>query len=108
MGINQKDERQELKRKLEEQERILDRLYNGIYINIMQALRISNNALAELSKMDNATEACRLAVKAGTHVQSQTAINGIGTIMKIIEQEFQIHLLLEYFENLDNDETLDG
>lgn len=69
---------------------------------------MSNNALAELSKLDNATEACRLAVKAGTHIQSQTAINGIASIMKIIEQEFQIHLLLEYFEKLDNSEPLDG
>jgi hypothetical protein len=52
--------------------------------------------------MDDSLESCSMATKAGAHTQAKVAIDGVKSIMAVDEHLYQIHVLIEYFEGLEN------
>lgn len=103
MGLKDKQQREEYREKLKKQEQNLEILMEQIYINAMRAINISNKVLATASMMDSPTKACSMVVKSGACKQAQLAFNGIRAYVIIMNHLYQFHILLEYFEGLEEE-----
>jgi hypothetical protein len=57
--------------------------------------------------MDDPLKACSTAIKAGAHTQARAAMQGVSTYIAISDHLYQFHVLIEYFENLDDDDDGD-
>ncbi|WP_242049115.1 hypothetical protein [Planktothrix sp. FACHB-1365] len=53
--------------------------------------------------MNDALKACGMLTKAGAHTHGKQALDGIKTIMAVDEHLYQFHVLIEYFENLEEE-----
>ena len=78
-----------------------------IFANSMRAINISNKVYATACLMDDALEACAMAIKAGAHIQTKAAIQGISAYIAIMNHLYQFHILIEYFEGLEEEEEED-
>lgn len=74
-----------------------------IFANAMRAINISNKVLATASMMDSPTKACSMVVKSGAHRHTTAAIQGITAYIAIMNHLYQFHVLIEYFEGLEED-----
>jgi hypothetical protein len=55
--------------------------------------------------MDDSLEACAMATKSGAHTQAKASIQGISAYIDIMNHLYQFHILIEYFENLEEEES---
>ncbi len=103
MGLKDKQQREEFKESLQKQRQHLEILSEQIYANAMRAINIANKSLATASMMDDPLKACSVAIKAGVHTQAKTAIEGAKAYVAINENLYQFHILIEYFEGLEEE-----
>ena len=54
--------------------------------------------------MDDPLKACSVAVKSGAHIQAKAAMQGVSAYIAIMNHLHQFHILIEYFENLEEEE----
>jgi hypothetical protein len=104
MELNKAEQRREYKENLEKQRRNLEILMDQVFANSMRAINLSNKVYANCCLMDDALEACSVAIKAGAHIQAKAAIQGISAYIAIMNHLYQFHILIEYFENLEEEE----
>ena len=104
MGIKDEKNRAEYRESLEIQQQQLKILRELIHQNTIRSLRISTQVYAQASAMDDSLAACELCTKSGAHTQAKAAIQGVNSIMAINDHISQIHILIEYFEGLEEEE----
>ena len=101
MELNKAEQRREYKKNLEKQRQHLEILMEQIYANSMRAINISNKVYANCLLMDDAIEACSIAIKAGAHTQAKVAIQGALAYIDILNHLHQFNILIDYFEGLE-------
>lgn len=104
LGLKERQEREAYKQKLLKERRDLDILCDQIFANAMRALNISNKVLATTALMNDPLKACSIAVKSGACKQAQLAFDGIRAYIEVVNELYQFHVLIEYFENLEEEE----
>jgi hypothetical protein len=104
MELNKAEQRREYKENLEKQQQNLKILMDQIFANSMRAINISNKIYANCLLMDDPFKACSMAIKAGAHTQAKAAIQGISAYIAIMNHLYQFHILIEYFEGLEEEE----
>lgn len=102
MGLKDEQQRAEYRENLKTQQQHLKILRELIHQNTIRSLRISTRVYAAASAMDDSLAACELCTKSGAHTQAKAAIQGVNSIMAINDHISQIHVLIEYFEGLEN------
>lgn len=103
MGLKDKQAREEYREKLEKQQQNLEILMDQIFANTMRAINLSNKTLATASLMDDPLKACSMVVKSGALKHSKAAIEGAKAYMAINENLYQFHILIDYFEGLEEE-----
>ena len=101
MELNKVEQRREYKENLEKQRQHLEILMEQIYANSMRAINISNKVYATACLMDDPLKACSVAIKSGAHIQAKAAMQGVTAYIAIMNHLYQFHILIEYFENLE-------
>ena len=104
MELDKAQQRREYKENLEKQRRNLEILMEQIYANSMRAINISNKVYANCCMMDDPLKACSVAIKSGAHIQAKAAIQGVTAYMAICNHLYQFHILIEYFEGLEEED----
>ena len=104
MGLNDRQQRAEYRESLKTQQQHLEILMEQIYANSMRAITLSNKVYANCCLMDDPLKACAMAIKSGAHIQAKAAIQGVTAYMAICNHLYQFHILIEYFENLEEEE----
>lgn len=104
MELNKAEQRREYKENLEKQQRNLEILMEQIFANSMRAINISNKVYANCCLMDDSLKACSVAVKSGAHIQAKVAMQGVTAYIAICNHLYQFHILIEYFENLEEED----
>ena len=104
MGLNDRQQRAAYRESLKTQQQHLEILMEQIYANSMRAINISNKVYATACLMDDPLKACAMAIKAGAHIQAKAAIQGVTAYMAICNHLYQFHILIEYFENLEEED----
>jgi hypothetical protein len=107
MELNKVEQRREYKENLEKQRQHLEILMEQVFANSMRAINISNKVYANCCTMDDPLKACAIAIKSGAHIQAKAAMQGVLTYIAISDHLYQFHVLIEYFENLDDDDDGD-
>jgi hypothetical protein len=104
MELNKAQQRREYKENLEKQRQHLEILMEQVFANSMRAITISNRVYATACMMDDPIKACSMALKSGAHIQAKAAMQGITTYLAITDHLYQFHVLIEYFEGLEEEE----
>ena len=104
MELNKAEQRREYKENLEKQRQHLEILMEQVFANSMRAINISNKVYATACLMDDPLKACAMAIKSGAHIQAKAAIQGVSAYMAIMNHLYQFHILIEYFENLEEED----
>lgn len=104
MGLKDTQQRELYREKLKKQEQHLEILMDQIYANTMRAITLSNRALATASLMNSPLKACSVVVKSGALRHSKAAFDGVSAYIAIINHLYQFHILIEYFEGLEEEE----
>jgi transposase-like protein len=104
MELNKAQQRREYKETLEKQRQHLEILMEQIYANSIRAITISNKVYANCLLMDDSLKACAMATKSGAHTQAKASIQGISAYIDIMNHLYQFHILIEYFEGLEEEE----
>ena len=104
MELNKAQQRREYKENLEKQRQNLEILMEQIFANSMRAINISNKVYATACLMDDPLKACSVAVKSGAHIQAKAAMQGVTAYINIMNHLHQFHILIEYFEGLEDGE----
>ena len=104
MELDKAQQRAEYKENLEKQRQHLEILMEQIYANSMRAITLSNRVYATACLMDDSLKGCEMATKAGAHTQAKAAIQGVSTYIAISDHLYQFHVLIEYFEKLEEEE----
>jgi hypothetical protein len=104
MQLNKAQQRREYKETLEKQRQHLEILMEQIYANSIRAITISNRVYANCLLMDDPLKACAVAIKSGAHIQAKAAMQGITAYVAISDHLYQFHVLIEYFEGLEEEE----
>ncbi len=104
MELDKAEKRAEYKENLERQEQNLEILMEQIFANTMRAITLSNRVLAIASLMDDPLKACLMVVKSGALKHSKVAFDGVSAYIAIMNHLHQFHILIEYFEGLEEEE----
>jgi hypothetical protein len=104
MELNKAQQRREYKENLEKQRQHLEILMEQVFANSMRAITISNKVYANCLLMDDSLKACAIAIKSGAHTQAKAAMQGVSTYIAISDHLYQFHVLIEYFEGLEEEE----
>ena len=104
MELNKAEQRRKYKENLEKQRQNLEILMEQIFANSMRAITLSNKVYANCCMMDDSLKACAMAVKSGAHIQAKAAIQGVTAYIAIMNHLYQFHILIEYFENLEEED----
>jgi hypothetical protein len=104
MELNKAQQRREYKENLEKQRQHLEILMEQIYANSMRAITLSNRVYATACLMDDSLKGCEMAIKSGAHTQAKAAMQGVSTYIAISDHLYQFHVLIEYFEGLEEGE----
>jgi hypothetical protein len=70
----------------------------------MRAIALSNKVLAIGCLMESPTAACAMVVKSGALKHAQVAFNGVRAYIAICNHLYQLHVLIEYFEGLEEED----
>ena len=104
IGLKDARERAEYREKLKKQEQNLEILLDQIFANSMRAIALSNKVYANCVLMDDSLKACSVAIKSGAHIQAKAAMQGVTAYINIMNHLHQFHILIEYFEGLEDGE----
>ncbi len=104
IGLKDAQERAAYREKLKKQEQNLEILLDQIFANSMRAIALSNKVYANCVLMDDSLKACSVAVKSGAHIQAKAAMQGVTAYINIMNHLHQFHILIEYFEGLEDGE----
>ena len=104
MELNKAEQRREYKENLEKQRRNLEILMDQVFANSMRAIALSNKVYANCCLMDDPLKACAIAIKSGAHIQAKIAMQGVTAYIAIMNHLYQFHILIEYFEGLEEEE----
>ena len=104
IGLKDAQERAAYRENLEKQRRNLEILMEQIYANSMRAINISNKVYATACLMDDPLKACAIAIKSGAHIQAKAAMQGVTAYIAIMNHLHQFHILIEYFEGLEEED----
>jgi hypothetical protein len=104
MELNKAQQRAEYKETLEKQRQHLEILMEQVFANSMRAITISNKVYANCLLMDDSLKACATAIKSGAHIQAKAAMQGVSAYIAISDHLYQFHVLIEYFEGLEEGE----
>jgi hypothetical protein len=104
MELNKAQQRREYKENLEKQRQHLEILMEQVFANSMRAITISNKVYANCCLMDDPLKACAVAIKSGAHIQAKAAMQGVLAYIAISDHLYQFHILIEYFEGLEEGE----
>jgi len=104
MELDKAQQRREYKENLEKQRQHLEILMDQVFANSMRAITLSNKVYATACLMDDPLKACSVAIKSGAHIQAKAAMQGVLTYIAIMNHLHQFHILIEYFENLEDGE----
>ena len=104
MELNKAQQRREYKENLEKQRRNLEILMDQVFANSMRAIALSNKVYANCCLMDDPLKACAIAIKSGAHIQAKIAMQGVTAYIAIMNHLYQFHILIEYFEGLEEEE----
>ena len=104
MELNKAEQRRKYKENLEKQRRNLEILMDQVFANSMRAINISNKVYANCLLMDDPLKACSMAIKAGAHTQTKAALQGVTAYIAIMNHLYQFHVLIEYFEGLEEED----
>jgi hypothetical protein len=104
MQLNKAQQRREYKETLEKQRQHLEILLEQIYANSIRAINLSNKVYANCCMMDDPLKACAVAIKSGAHIQAKAAMQGVTAYIAITDHLYQFHVLIEYFEKLEEEE----
>ena len=104
MGLNDRQQRAAYREKLKKQEQNLEIMLDQVFANSMRAINISNKVYANCLLMDDSLKACSVAIKSGAHIQAKVAMQGVTAYIAIMNHLHQFHVLIEYFENLEEEE----
>jgi hypothetical protein len=104
MELNKAQQRREYKETLEKQRQHLEILLDQVFANSMRAINISNKVYATACLMDDPLKACAVAIKSGAHIQAKAAMQGVLAYIAISDHLYQFHILIEYFEGLEEGE----
>jgi hypothetical protein len=104
MELNKAQQRLAYKETLEKQRRNLEILMDQVFANSMRAINISNRVYATACLMDDPLKACAIAIKSGAHIQAKAAMQGVSAYIAISDHLYQFHILIEYFEGLEEEE----
>ena len=104
MELNKAEQRREYKENLEKQQRNLEILMEQIFANSMRAIALSNKVYANCVLMDDSLKACSVAIKSGAHIQAKVAMQGVTAYIAIMNHLHQFHILIEYFEKLEEED----
>jgi hypothetical protein len=107
MELNKAQQRREYKETLEKQRQHLEILMEQVFANSMRAITISNKVYATACMMDDPIKACSIALKSGAHTQAKAAVQGVLAYIAISDHLYQFHILIEYFESLEEEEEED-
>jgi hypothetical protein len=107
MGLNDRQQRAAYKETLEKQRQHLEILMEQVFANSMRAITISNKVYATACMMDDPIKACSIALKSGAHTQAKAAVQGVLAYIAISDHLYQFHILIEYFESLEEEEEED-
>ena len=104
VGLKDRQQRAEYKENLEKQRQHLEILMDQIFANSMRAIALSNKVYANCCLMDDPLKACAIAIKSGAHIQAKIAMQGVTAYIAIMNHLYQFHILIEYFEGLEEEE----
>ena len=104
IGLKDVQEKAAYREKLKKQEQNLEILLDQIFANSMRAINLSNKVYANCVLMDDSLKACAIAVKSGAHIQAKAAMQGVTAYIAIMNHLYQLHVLIEYFERLKEEE----
>ena len=104
MELDKAQQRLAYKETLEKQRRNLEILMEQIYANSIRAITISNKVYANCLLMDDSLKACSIAIKSGAHTQAKAAMQGVLAYIAISDHLYQFHILIEYFEKLEEED----
>ena len=104
MGLNDRQQRAAYREKLKKQEQNLEILLDQIFANSMRAINISNKVYANCVLMDDPLKACSVAIKSGAHIQAKAAMQSVTAYIAVCNHLYQLHVLIEYFEGLEDGE----
>jgi hypothetical protein len=104
MELDKAQQRREYKETLEKQRQHLEILMEQVFANSMRAITISNKVYANCLLMDDSLKACATAIKSGAHIQAKAAMQGVSAYIAISDHLYQFHILIEYFEGLEEEE----
>ena len=104
IGLKDAQERAAYREKLKKQEQNLEILLDQIFANSMRAIALSNKVYANCVLMDDSLKACSVAIKSGAHIQAKVAMQGVTAYIAICNHLYQFHVLIEYFENLEEED----
>jgi hypothetical protein len=104
MELDKAEQRLAYKENLEKQRQYLEILMEQVFANSMRAITISNKVYANCCMMDDPLKACAVAVKSGAHIQAKAAMQGVSTYIAITDHLYQFHVLIEYFEGLEEED----
>ena len=107
MELDKAEQRLAYKENLEKQRQHLEILMEQIYANSMRAITISNRVYANCLLMNDPIKACSMALKSGAHIQAKAAMQGVSAYIAISDHLYQFHVLIEYFEKLEEEEEED-
>ena len=104
IGLKDAQERAAYREKLKKQEQNLEILLDQIFANSMRAIALSNKVYANCCIMDDPLKACSVAIKSGAHIQAKVAMQGVTAYIAIMNHLHQFHVLIEYFEGLEEED----
>jgi hypothetical protein len=104
MGLNDRQQRAEYRDNLKTQRKNLEILLDQVFANSMRAINLSNRVYANCCLMDDPLKACAMALKSGAHIQAKAAMQGVLAYIAISDHLYQFHVLIEYFEGLEEGE----
>ena len=104
IGLKDVQEKAAYREKLKKQEQNLEILLDQIFANSMRAITLSNKVYANCCIMDDPLKACSVAIKSGAHIQAKVAMQGVTAYIAIMNHLHQFHVLIEYFEGLEDGE----
>ena len=102
--LNKVEQRREYKENLEKQRQHLEILMEQVFANSIRAITLSNKVYATACLMDDPIKSCSMALKSGAHTQAKAAMQGVLTYIAISDHLYQFHVLIEYFEGLEEEE----
>ena len=104
IGLKDVQEKAAYREKLKKQEQNLEIMLDQIFANSMRAITLSNKVYANCCVMDDPLKACSTAIKSGAHIQAKAAMQGVSAYIAIMNHLYQFHILIEYFEGLEDRE----